>query len=134
METVKLLSRGKCRSSRKLLPKVEGRGHQFFGASLLTEGQMIDCSQRRHRKSVLLHHLLYNFYKNILFSTLKSGECCLKKLPDHLDAGISQICFKQATVHSVTGKQFNCFMIQKIRNKIRETFRNNKLHFIYEVR
>ena len=116
-ETVKLLSRGKCRSFGKLLSKAEGRGHQFPGAFLLTDGQLIDCSPRRHGISVLLHNLLYNFYKNNLFATLKSGECCLTKHPDHLNTGISQRYFKKATVHYEIGKQFNCFMIQKSETK-----------------
>ena len=75
--TVKLLSRGKGRSSGKLLPKAEGQGQQFPRASPLTEGQMIDCSPRSHGISGLLPNLLYNFYISSLFATLKSGEWCL---------------------------------------------------------
>ena len=53
-----------------------------------------------------------------------------KQHPDHLNAWISQRCLKQANVHSVTRKQFECFMMQEIRNKSRETVKitNNILY------
>ena len=125
--TVKLLSFGKGRSSGKLLPKTKGRGQQFLRASSLTKLQQIDCSPRSNWINTLLPNLIYYFYKNNV-STLKSD----KQHPDHINAWISQRCLKQPTVtdHSVTGKQFDFFMIQEIRNKTRETVRNNKLHLI----
>ena len=124
--TIKLLSLGKGRSSGKLLPKAKGWGQQFSRASPNTEGQLIDCFLRIHGISVLLPNLLYNFYKNKLFATLKSGLNLKvlfdKQHPDYLNAWISERCLKRETVRSVTWEKFDCFMIQKIRNKTRETF------------
>ena len=77
----------------KCCPKV--RGEALRNCCPRPKGQLIDCSPRSQGISVLLPNLLYNFYKNNLFATLKFGECCL-----------TQRCFKQA----VTGKQFDCFM------------------------
>ena len=73
-------------------PKV--RGEALGNCGPRPKGQLMDCSPINHGISVLLPNLLYNFYKNTckLFATLKFGECCL-----------TQRCFKQATVHSVTG-------------------------------
>ena len=69
--TGKLLYRGKGRRSGKLLPKDEGQSQKFHRASLLTEGQLIDCSRSSHRISVLLPNILYTVYENNLFATLK---------------------------------------------------------------
>ena len=87
-------------------------------------GELIDCSPRSHWISVLLPNLQYTSYKNNSFAISKSDHLI------YLIAWISQRCLKQATVHSVSGKLLECFMIQKIKNKTRETLWNNKLNFI----
>ena len=102
--TVKLLSRGKGRSSWKLLPEAKGWGQQFPRASHLIEGQLIECSASSHVISVLLPNLLNNFYKNHLFVTLKSGELWIRQL-----------------FILWPGNSSDCFVIQEIRNKTRET-------------
>ena len=46
---------------------------------LLTRVQLVDCSRRSQRISVLLPNLLFNFYKNNLIATFKVGDCYLLK-------------------------------------------------------
>ena len=57
-----------------------------------------------------------------------SGVC--KQHIAHLNDGILQRCLIQATVHSVTGKQFDCFMINDIRKKTLETEISNNILYM----